>query len=136
MSLASVVRNSVKIANKVTTPLQSRVYLIRRKDQPTNAYGSFTPNPAAAIPLLAAVERKNRRVTTPSGDVAQSTITITFVDTALLLSVTDNQGLSLEDQLFLPDPNAVNGMVSQPMLAFGGYIDGLTSLPFASEIYI
>ena len=128
MSLLDVLRAGVSIANSVTKPIQTTVSFQHCTDPDTDGYGAKTY--AAPVPLEATVELKQRQVRTPQGELAVSSVTVMFLDPAVLVSATSGAGMTVHDIIVLADGK------TGPILNFGGYLDPGTGTPFATEVYL
>lgn len=126
MSLLGAIRSGVKVADKVTAPLQSTVSYERRTGQ--DAFGA--PSFAAAVDLLAVVDWKATQRRTSTGILTVSRAVITFLDAAALSAATGGAGIDDNDKLTLPDGT------TGPILDMGGFIDPGTGIPIASEIFL
>mgnify|MGYP006909292629 CR=1 FL=1 len=123
MSLLSVVRSGVAIANKVTKPLQGTVSFERYLSQ--DAYGTRTYE--VAVSLLAIIDWSAKSVRTSSGELTASRASITFLDIVALNAATDGNGVSDEDVITLPDGT------TGPIIDLRGFIDAGTGHPVATE---
>lgn len=126
MGLLDVVRSGVKVADALTKSLQTTVTY--RRYSAADHYGK--KQLLASVPLRALVENKLRRVTSASGIITDSTITITLLDAAAVASVTGGVGITVNDEFVLPSGS------TNPILNVGGFVDAGTGQPFATEVYL
>lgn len=126
MSLLTVIRSAVKIADAVTKPLQAVVSYERYTGQ--DMYG--TKQYAGVKSLRVIVDAKQRPVRSVSGEMVIARLTITFLDAAALAIASNNDGVLIMDRITL-----ANGSTG-PILNVGGLVDAGTWLPFATEAYI
>ena len=126
MSLLDVVRVGVKVADGITKPLQATITYRRYGGE--DAYGEKVLG--SAVSMKAVVDWKQRQVRTQAGILSVSRASVLFLDTAQLLSVTNNQGINDEDQITLPDGT------TGPILDMSGFIDAGTGVPVATEVFL
>lgn len=112
MSLLDVLRTGVKIADKITKPLQATVMYQRATT--LTGYGT---NYAPAVPLRAIVDYKAVQVRTREGITTMSRAVITLLDAAEVYSATVGLGIGNDDIFTLPDGDA------GPILDIGGFVD-------------
>lgn len=126
MSLLTAVQSAVKVADKVTRPLQSTVSYRRWLEQDGNGDATF----ATAVDLLAVVDWKQRQVRTITGLLSVSRAAVTFLDAAALSAATGGTGIGDDDVIVLPDGT------TGPILDMAGFIDPGTEIPIATEVYL
>jgi len=126
MGLLDVVRAGVKIADNVTKDLQPMVSYQRWTGQ--DLLGDKTY--AAAVNLRAVVDWQQRQVRTTAGLLSVSRASITFLDVDALLAATAGQGIDDNDVITLPDGT------TGPILDMGGFIDRVTGIPVATEVFL
>ncbi len=126
MSLLNVLRSGVKVADKVTKPLQADVVYERVTGQ--NEYGMKTY--AAPATLKAIVDWRQRQLRTPDGILSVSRAAVTFLDAAALIAATGGAGIDDSDRFTLPDGT------TGPILDMGGFIDAGTGIPVATEVFL
>lgn len=128
MSLLNALRAGVKVANSVTKKgkLQSTLMY----SQMTSSSVSGKKIYAAAVPLLAIIEKKQRNVKSLQGEVTVSSTTVLFLDVAALIAATGGLGIQQYDKLVMPD------RTTGRIMNFGGFMDSGTTLPVATEVYL
>jgi hypothetical protein len=126
VSILDALRAGVKVADKVTKPLQPSVSFERYLSE--DGFGTRTY--ASAVSLKAIVEHKQRNVSTMTGELAVSHAYVMFLDIAALVIATAGDGVDVNDKITLP--NGVTG----PILNFDGFVDAGTGQPLATEIYL
>jgi len=127
MSLLDVIRSAVKVADTVTKPLQADVTFEHYVS--SDAYGVQIFD--APTTLKAILEKKQRNVKTPAGQLAISTSQLTFLDVDQLMAATAGNGITVRDRITLSD-----GSSPVPILNVGGFVDAGTSLPVATEAWL
>jgi hypothetical protein len=125
-NLLGAIRSAVKVADKVTKPLQSSVSYKRSTGD--DGFGNKTF--AAAVSLLAIVDWRARQVRTEGGILTVSRAIVTFLDVAALSAATAGNGIDDDDVLTLPDGTA------GPILDLAGFIDPGTGNPIATEVLL
>jgi hypothetical protein len=131
MGLLQTLRSGVKIADKVTKPLQSIVTYRRYTGQ--NGFGEKTYSPSLsspAISLRAVVEDKQEQVRTFSGELSQAKTSVLFLDVNSLITATSGQGIKEDDLIILQNGD------TGPILNTSGFIDGGTGIPIATQVYL
>ena len=126
MSLLHIVRNAVKIADKVTKPLQGTVLFHRRTT--ADSYGAESTS--GTVALRAIVEYKQQQVRSSGGVLSVSRASVIFLDVAALLSATANNGIDTNDSIILPDGT------TGPILDISGFVDAGTEQPVATEVLL
>lgn len=131
MSLLNVVQSGIKVADKVTKPLQSTVSYRRFISADSEGAQTFKPPVnVPALPLKAIVEWKKVQLRTASGIVSATRPTILFLDVAALVSATSGEGIGDEDSITLPDGT------TGPISNLGGFIDAGTGKPLATTVVL
>jgi hypothetical protein len=128
MGLLDVIRSGVKIADKVTKPLQATVSYERCTS--TNADGYGAKSYAAAVPLRAIVDWKQKPVRTQAGTLTVTRATVMLLDVAAVVVATAGAGIGDDDRLTLPDGT------TGPILDLGGFLDAGTGQPVATEVML
>lgn len=128
MGLLDALRSGVKLADKVTKPLQPTVSYERCTS--TNADGYGSKSYAAATPLRAIVDWQQKPVRTQAGMLTVTRATITLLDVAAIAAATGGAGIGDDDRFTLPDGT------TGPILDIGGFIDAGTGHPVASEVML
>lgn len=126
MSLLDVLRAGVKIADKVTKPVQPMVSFERYLS--VDGYGTKTY--ASIAPLAAVVDWKQKQVRTMNGILSVSRASVLFLDVAALSKATGGQGIDDSDRITLPDGT------TGPILDMSGFIDAGTGHPLATEVFL
>ncbi len=126
MSLLDTLRAGVRIADKITKPLQATV----RFERYLSSDGYGTRLYASPVPLRAIVDDKQRSVRTLTGDLSVCRSTVTFLDIAKLVIATAGDGIDDNDRITLQ--NGATG----PILNFGGFVDAGTGNQIATEVYL
>jgi hypothetical protein len=127
MSLLTVLRSGVRIADKVTRPLQCTVGFERctgLDDQGARAYAE------GIISLRAIVDSKVQQVRNAQGILDASRATITLLDVVALDAATGNRGVMTEDRFTLQDGT------TGPVLNVGGFADAGTGRQVTTQVYI
>lgn len=119
MSLLDVLRTGVKIADKITKPLQATVRYQRESSK--DEYGKVTPKPV--IPLRAIVDYGQKKVRTQTGEIVNSRATVTLLDVAAVQAATGGAGIGPNDTFTLPDNTVC------PVLDVTGFMDAGTGKP-------
>ena len=127
MGLLQIIRGGVKVADKITKPLQSEV-TYKRMTGPTDTYGTKGYGPA--VKIQASVDWRSKQVRTQAGELTVTRATLTLTDVATIKRVTNNQGIGEDDIFILPDGT------TGPILDLGGFIDAGTGQPFATEVML
>lgn len=123
MSLLDVVRAGVKVANKVTRPLQAVVMYAREIGE--DSYGAVFAPP---VPLHAIVDFKARMVRTKDGTLTATRATITLLDIDEVVAATAGEGIGNNDMFTLPDGD------TGPTLDLDGFVDAGTGHPIATTV--
>ena len=126
MSLLDTLRSGVKLADKITKPLQATVTYER--EMGSDGYGSFTY--ASPVSLRAVVDFARKQVRTPQGELTVTRATITLLDVAAIVAATGGEGIGNNDRFTLPDGD------SGPILDISGFIDAGTGHPIATDVMI
>lgn len=127
MSLLDVLRKGVKIADKVTKPIQTSVTFERAVFQ-NDGYGDKSYPTSVQLPAI--VDWKQKQVRTSSGILSVSRASVMFLDVVALAKATSGQGISDHDRITLPDGT------TGPILDMAGFIDAGTGQPLATEVFI
>jgi len=125
VSLLDVVRSAVKIADKVTKPLQGLVSFERYLSQ--DGFGTKTY--ATPATLRAIVELKQQQVRSTSGELSVSRASVLFLDVAGLKAVAPS-GVSVNDRVTLPDGT------TGPILNLSGFVDAGTTHAVATQVFL
>lgn len=128
MSLLDVLHTAVKIIDNVTKPIQTEVQYRHCLNPDIDGYG--TKDLAPAVGLKAVVDFKMQQVRTQQGELVVSQCAITIVDVAALAAASNNEGLSVHDQIVFPDGR------TGPLLNVGGYMDPGTGQPVATDTWL
>jgi len=128
MSLLNVLRSAVKVADTITKSVQATVTFRHCTD--ANTAGRGVPSYDAPVPLLAIIDKKQKMVRTPSGQIIASTATLTFLDVAAVAAVTGGVGIKVNDKITLDDGS------SPPILNVGGFVDAGTDQPLATTVWL
>lgn len=126
MGLLKVLRSGVKVANKVTSDLQSSFTF--RKALSSDGAGGMTFGSPVNIPAI--IEDRQEEVRTLGGEISQSKTHITVLDMAKLSAATNGEGVKEQDEIVL-----ASGEIGQ-ILSISGFIDRETELPVVTEIYL
>ena len=126
MSLLTVLQAGVKVANKVTRPLQSTITFER--DMGNDARGARTFG--LKTPLHAIVDDKVTMVRTREGVLTATRSVATLLDIAEIVAATAGKGIAINDRITLQD-----GSVS-PILGLAGFIDAGTGHPIATTLML
>lgn len=127
MGLLDTLRSAVRIADKVTKPIQATV-TYKRAVADTSGYGAFTY--PTTVTMKAIVDWKQKQLRTPEGILSVSRASVMFLDIEELKAATNNQGIDDNDQIILPDGT------TGPILDMAGFIDAGTTLPLATEVFL
>lgn len=126
MSLLTVLRSGVKLADKITKSLQPGV-LYYRASRRGDGYGIVF---AAPVTLHAIVDWKQVQVRTSSGTLSTSRAVITLLNITEVDAATGGEGIGDNDKFVLPDGT------TGPILDMSGFIDAGTGHPLATEVYL
>lgn len=126
MSLLDALRAGVKVADKVTKPLQATVKYER--ETTADEYGKVTP--AAPVYLRAIVDFGRKQVRTSSGELTVTRATIDLLDIDAVVKATNGQGIGNNDKFTLPDGD------SGPILDISGFVDAGTGHPIATTVML
>jgi hypothetical protein len=126
MSLLDVLRSGVKLADKITKPLQSDVSYVRVTAH--DEYGA--PSGASAVTLKAIVDFKSVPVRNKEGITVTTSAVITLLDIAEIVAATAGEGVAVDDEFTL-----ANGM-SGKVLNIGGFMDAGTGHPIPTTVYL
>lgn len=121
-----ILRTAVAIADSVTKDWQPSVTFKRYLRSDATGKRSYA---ADVFLLRAIVELKQRQVRTQQGELAVSSITITFLDVAAVLAATVDGVMTVNDVIVLATGQ------STPIMGVGGFIDAGTGAPVATEAY-
>lgn len=131
----SLLTDALGIAHGVTDSLGLQATVLFQRYQGSDGYG--TENYSTAVSLKAVVEQKQQSVKSPSGEMAQSTATVTFLDIPALLAATPVvSGISLLGYVFTKDRIVLPNGLSQPILNVGGFVDGGSGRVIPTEVYL
>jgi hypothetical protein len=128
MSLINALRTGIKVADKVLKSGGMEAEVQFSHYVSSNGYGDKTF--LSAVPLRAVVDWKQRQLRTTGGVLSVSRASVMFLDVAALLTATNGEGVNDEDIITLPDGT------TGPILDMGGYIDGGTGHPVATEVFL
>jgi hypothetical protein len=131
----SILTNALKIVDGVTKVLKFQSTITFERYLSEDEYGAESYG--AAVPLSVIQELKQRSVKTPTGELATSTATLTFLDVPALVAATPNvTGGGKEGFIFANDRiTLANGSV-QPILNVGGFVDGENGRLIPTEVYL
>lgn len=127
MSLLDAVRAGIKVADKVTKPMQAEVMYLRAVAD-TSGYGNFTY--PSSFPLRAIVDFSSKQVRTKDGILTVTRATVGLLDVAKVVEATAGQGIGNDDRFILPDGDV--GIV----LDISGFIDAGTGHPVATTVML
>jgi len=127
MSVLTALRAGIKIADKVTKPLQAEVTYARAVVD-TSGYGDFTY--PTTVPLRAIVDFARKQVRTREGVLTVTRATIDLLDIAEVVAATSGEGIGNDDKFTLPDGD------SGPILDLSGFIDAGTGHPIATTVML
>jgi hypothetical protein len=126
MSLLDALRSGVKLADKITKPLQATVTYEREASN--DGYGAITY--ASPVTLRAVVDFASKMVRTPSGELTVTRATIDLLDIAAVVAATNGEGIGNNDRFTLPDGD------TGPILDISGFIDAGTGHPIATTVML
>jgi hypothetical protein len=126
MSLLDALRAGIKVADKVTKPLQATV--IYQQGTPSNQYGLIAYG--AEVELRAIVDYSRKMVRTSSGELSVTRATIDLLDVDAIVSATGGVGIGNHDKFILPDGD------TGPILDISGFIDAGTGNPVATTVML
>jgi hypothetical protein len=126
MSLLDVLRAGVKIADKVTKPLQATVTYQRAVSE--DGYGGFSYQ--SPIKLRAIVDFGSKQVRTKEGILTVTRATIDLLDINAVIAATGGNGIGNNDTFVLPDGD------TGPILDLAGFIDAGTGHPIATTVML
>lgn len=126
MSLLDALRAGIKVADKVTKPLQP--FVTYEREASIDEYGAVTPN--AAVQLRAIVDFTRKMVRTPQGEMTVSRATIDLLDIDAVVAATNGEGIGNNDKFTLPDGD------TGPILDISGFIDAGTGHPIATTVIL
>jgi hypothetical protein len=126
MSLLDTLRSAVKIADKVTKPLQATV--IYERLQTGDGYGAGTFG--SPVLLRAIVDFKRVQVRTRAGLTTVTRATIDLLDIDAVVAATGGAGIGNDDKFTLPDGD------TGPILDIGGFVDAGTTHPIATTVML
>ncbi len=127
MSLLDVLRSGVKIADKVTKPLQGTV-TFTHYTTPPDGYGTEPTKTSAT--LRAIIDWKQRQLRTPNGELTVSRASVLFLDINAVVAATGGEGIDDHDVIVLPDGT------TGPILDMSGFVDAGTGHPIATEVFL
>lgn len=114
--MSSLLQTIVGICDSVTDGLRFQTKVTyRRWLGNENGYGDERLNPPKKI--RAVVEYKQTNVTSPSGTESVSKVNVLFLDLKTLMKATNNNGVTVQDEVTLPDGT------TGPLLSVGGFVD-------------
>ncbi len=123
MSLLDVLHSGIKIADRVTKPLQTTVTYKRETGQ--SGYG---PTYASPVSLHAIVDYRAVQVRTKDGTLTATRATITLLNVDEVVAATGGKGIGNNDVFTLPDGD------TGPTLDLSGFIDAGTGNPIATTV--
>src|SRR5215472_14566622 len=126
MSLLDVVRADVKVADKVTKPLQTTV----KYERENGIDGSGTRTFDLPLFLPAIVDYTSRMVRTREGILTACRSSVMFLDAQTLNQATKGHGIRTADRITLP-----NGETG-PILDIMGFNDPGTLEPVATQVML
>jgi hypothetical protein len=126
MGLLETLRAGIKLADKVTKPLQATVTYERALT--STGYGGFEY--AAAIELRAIVDYASKMVRTQSGVLTVTRATIDLLDIDAVVAATNGEGIGNDDVFTLPDGD------TGAILDLSGFVDAGTGHPVATTVML
>lgn len=126
MSLLNVLRSGIRIADKITKPLQA-VVMYSREVPGTDGYSGVLATP---VPLHAIVDYKAVQVRTLGGVLSVTRATITLLNIDEIVAATAGFGIGNNDRFTLPDGD------TGPTLDITGFVDAGTGHPIATTVMI
>lgn len=126
MSLLDALRAGVKLADKITKPLQATV--LYERESAEDEYGATTRN--APVPLRAIVDFGRKQVRTATGELTVTRATIDLLDIDAVVAATAGEGIGNNDRFTLPDGD------TGPILDISGFVDAGTGHPIATTVMI
>jgi len=127
MSLDTIVRSAVSIANSVTSDLQCDVTL----EAWTGSSVHGAPTYATAVTIPAIVEMKNRLVKAVNGELVMSKARVTFVRPVTANGATGRrEPIDPRDRITLPDSE------TGPILDVDGLFDSSTNAPYMLSVFL
>lgn len=127
MSLLDVVRSGIKLVDKTVKSLEATVTFQKCVFSDD---GSGTPTYPTSVPLRAIVEWKEVQVPSSSGLINVSRPTVLFLDYNALMAATNNEGISEDDRIFLPDGT------TGPTRNLEGFLDAQTGQTMYTQVYL
>lgn len=126
MSLLDALRAGVKLADKITKPLQATV--LYERESAEDEYGAVTRG--APVPLRAIVDFGRKQVRTATGELTVTRATIDLLDIDAIVAATAGEGIGNNDRFTLPDGD------TGPILDISGFVDAGTGHPIATTVMI
>lgn len=125
--LADIIKGGIAIARSLTLDLHVTV-----QHYPWIAMaGDGTPTYGAAVPRKALVERKQKLVSGPNGQMVMSNAYIAILEEVAPDGASGRvEPIDVRDKIVMPDG------VTGPILNVGGFFDGGTAVPYYAEIYL
>lgn len=124
----TILRKAVQIADRITKKLNLPSDVLFYRAITDDSTGTKTY--AAAVPLKAIVDWKQRQLRTPQGVLSVSRASVLFLDTAALSAATNGEGIDDNDVIVLADGT------SGPILDMTGFVDAGTTHPIATEVWL
>jgi hypothetical protein len=126
MSLLDTLRSGIKLADKITKPLQSTVTYERAMG--TDGYGGISY--ASSVQMRAIVDYASKMVRTQSGELTVTRATVTLLDVDEIIRVTSGNGIGNNDRFTLQDGD------TGAILDISGFIDAGTGNPVATTVML
>lgn len=125
--LADVVKGGIALARSLTLDLHITVQHYAWTGQAVDG----TPTYASPVDRKALVERKQKLVPGPAGDMVLSNAYI-----AILEEITPNGAAGRVEPIDVKDKFVIPGGDVGPILNVSGFFDGGTSVPYYAEVYL
>ncbi len=131
----SILTNALKVIDGVTKSLALQATITFERYQSSAGDGAETYG--SPVTLYSVVEFKQRSVRTSSGELAQSTATLTIVDLPALVAATPAiTGGGKAGWIFTKDRITLPNGAKQPILNVGGFVDGGGGQLIPTEVYL
>lgn len=131
----SILTDALKVVDGVTKSLKLQATVTFERYMSSTGYGAEVYGGAAT--LSAILEYKQRSVRTSTGELAQSTATLTIVDLPALIAVTPAvTGGGKAGWVFTKDRITLPNGTKQPILNVGGFVDGGSGQLIPTEVYL
>jgi hypothetical protein len=131
----SLLTDVLKIADNVTKGLQLQASITFRRFSSIDGYGAESYGTSTTLPAI--LEFKQRSVRTSTGEMAQSTATLTLVDLPAVIAATPAvTGGGKLGWVFTKDEVTLPNGTKPPILNVGGFVDGGGGNLIPTEIYL